>query len=97
MSEHPVVIHVHGRRWYERTNSRTYHSVSVFVDGELVVREPFRYGYGDQYLWTATEELEKQGLMPGREDRHEGLHRYCERLGVKLVVECDDVARKRDL
>jgi hypothetical protein len=90
-----------GRRWFERTNGNTYHSVDAYVDGKLAFREPFTYGYGDQYRWTALSGLEKAGYLPGIErypnGGSESLSRYCERHGITLADEVVDVPRKRDL
>lgn len=94
-------IHIHGRRWFDRRNGNTYHSVNVWIDGKLVHRTAFTYGYGRQYLWTATEALNRAGFLPGRETygngNGESLWRYCEKHGITLVDEVDDVQRKKDL
>lgn len=60
------------KKWFQSTYGNTYHSVSVFkVSGtgtkykkELVGRVPFAYGYGEQYLQTAHEILQKAGYYP---------------------------------
>jgi hypothetical protein len=95
----PKMIHLHGRRWFRRTCGNTYHTVTVWtvwVDGEHVVKTLPKYGYGDQWEWTARQWLATHGYLAGLEG-DEPLWRWCERNGVKLVRECSDVARKRDL
>lgn len=57
-------IHVEGRRWFDSINGNTYHSARVLVDGVLEVAVPFQYGYGDQYVYSAQEELDKLGILP---------------------------------
>lgn len=97
----PRVIHIHGRRWFERVNGNTYHTCAIFVDGDCVTKTPFAYGYGTQYEWTAREWLCENGYCHGIGQHENGsgepLWRYCERMGIKLVNEVDDVARRRDL
>lgn len=97
----PRVIHIHGRRWFERTNGNTYHTCDIWVDGEHVHKIPFQYGYGSQYEWSAAEWLENNGYMPGRSHHANGggdsLCRYCDEHGIKCVTEVDDVPRKKDL
>jgi len=97
----PQAIHVHGRRWFERTNGNTYHSVTVWVDGDQVHRTDFTYGYGDHWLQTATQALDGLGLLPGIKRYNSGgtesLWQYCQDRSIKLVTEVDDVRRKKDL
>jgi hypothetical protein len=110
MNQTPKSIVVVGRRWFERTNGNTYHSVSVYVDGDCLVHVPFAYGYGNQYEETAAEELEKlaaggteKGRALGFAREHyasgakESVRRWCQRHGVAYASEAVDVARKRDL
>ncbi len=57
-------VTIEGRRWFERTNGNTYHSVSVYVNNELVGRQPFAYGYGEQYVQSAFDILTEFGMFP---------------------------------
>jgi hypothetical protein len=60
-----------GRRWFEKTNGNTYHSVEVYdSEGKLLVRVPFTYGYGDHYRQTALAECIKLGLYSGEEEKN---------------------------
>jgi hypothetical protein len=92
----PKIIHISGRRWFAKTYGNTYHTVTVYVDGECVHTSDRHHGYGDQYVWTATTWLIDNGYLRGME-RTEALWRWCQHHGVKLVCECADVARERDL
>jgi len=85
-------MHIEGRRWFERTNGNTYHSVRIFIEGEIIT-VPFTYGYGDQYLQTALEELRSQLLIP--DDKSYGILYVRETLGASYSV--IDVGRKKDL
>ena len=98
----PSIIHVHGRRWFEKVNGNTYHSVTFYVDGRHTFTSDVLYGYGDHYLQTAKEYLEQAGLLPGLDHYSstgstEQLWRYCERVGIRFTHDVDDVARRRDL
>jgi len=87
---------VTGKRWFQRTNGNTYHSVlveRVFGVGESYKREvlayvPFQYGYGDHYLQTAAEIL---GMEYG--EMLESMRKQPE----LWVVNVYDVSRKKDL
>lgn len=47
---------IEGKRWFQRSYGNTYHTVKVFVDGEILKSE-ITYGYGSHYLQTAAELL----------------------------------------
>lgn len=93
------VITVIGRRWFEKVNGNTYHSCEVFVDGDLVERVAFTYGYGDHYQQTALEILYKHGIYtpPEGQKYTESFWRAVERNGDKKIISCTDVQRKKDL
>lgn len=94
-------LHVSGRRWFDRKNGNTYHTAKTIVDGEPGPSVPFSYGYGEHYLTTAAEAMERTGSLPGREHHANGsaepLWQYCERNGIKLTIDVCDVARRGDL
>ena len=89
------VIHIHGRRWFERTNGNTYHSVDVWVNGEHVHRTDFAYGYGSHYEQTAQAALVKLGIVKDAEGRR--LWSYCQDNNIEFVDAVTDVTCKRDL
>jgi hypothetical protein len=81
---------IEGRRWFERTNGNTYHSVNVYDDNKLIGSVNFRYGYGDQYIQTGIEILEKAGLTDSsRNWQYENRDKY--------HASVCDVSRKKDL
>lgn len=53
-------LKIEGRRWFQKSCGNTYHSVTVYVNDE-VLRKDFEYGYGNQYLQTAIELLQANG------------------------------------
>ena len=60
-------IIIRARKWFDKVNGNTYHSTEVYINGKLVGREPFRYGYGEQYYQTAKEILDKKGYINYKE------------------------------
>ena len=97
-------ITIVARRWFQKTGGNTYHSCEVYVNGEMVGRAPYTYGYGEHYLQTALEIMQNAGVREKTDRRANGMgedyldfrddmrdHRD------KFVVTCTDVTRKRDL
>ena len=93
-------IHIEGRRWFEKLNGSTYHSVQVWVDGKSVIVIPFSYGYGDGYIQTAHEALDDLGIVPRTKYSNEIpklLRRICEEQAINLTTSVADVGRRRNL
>jgi hypothetical protein len=86
------VIVIEGRRWFEKTNGNTYHSVSVSVNNDFEDSNPFCYGYGNQYEQTAFSLLKKAYEL---EDNMPFWHLKDKGIIVRSYV--SDVARKKDL
>ncbi len=97
----PRVIHIHGKRWFQRSYGNTYHSYAIWIDGKHAVKVAGLYGYGEMYLQNATKWLEDNGYLPGLEHYdfggNEAIWRYCERKNINLVREVTDVEREKDL
>jgi hypothetical protein len=89
------------RRWWRRGPGTTYHSCEIIVDGNCVHRIELAYGPDQMYEQSATNWLDANGWLPGREKRDgtpgEALWRYCERMGIMLTRSATDVTRKKDL
>lgn len=94
--KHLVII---GRRWFEKVNGNTYHSVNVWINGEHVGKVGFEYGYGEQYIQTAQGILE--GLGYASECYENGNKKtgtqYFEKHFASWITNVSDVERKRDL
>lgn len=96
---------IDAKRWFEKTNGNTYHSVVVYeVSGQgtgfkeyEVGREPFRYGYGEQYLQTAFDILKKANLLPASVKTYTNFLQYKRDHRDLFVVNVADVSRKKDL
>jgi hypothetical protein len=90
-----------GRRWFQKTWGNTHHSVEVYVDGKLIQRKDFVYGYERHYLQTAEEILVCHGFLQDLEQYANGgsesLWRYCEKHNIQFTDSVTDVSRKKDL
>lgn len=89
------IITVFGKRWFDKRWGNTYFSVVVLVDGIFKGKQPYEYGYGDQYLQRALEILQGVGVYPKVE--HEALWHLAELHGDKFNYFVADVASKKDL
>jgi len=56
-------IVIRGKRWFDKINGNTYHSTEVYIDGKLVGRVPFAYGYGNQFYTTGKQILADKGFI----------------------------------
>ncbi len=93
-------IHIEGRRWWDRVN--TYHSVTIYKDGEVIAYIPYSYGGMDMYLQTAWDWLGVNG-WPELAERNPYTNGYVH-FGTQYLREvlhgtCSvvDVSRKKDL
>ncbi len=96
MRKKPKHISIIGRRWFQKTYGNTYHSVTVIVDGETVGHVPLAYGYGEQYIQSAFEILQKAGVYSQAADYSE----FCtDRMKHRdrFTITVSDVARQKDL
>lgn len=89
-------ITIIGRRWFDRVNGNTYHSVQCLINGKPVAYYPFNYGYGDQYIYTGANKLQELGYLPDFTSSTV-FWRYCEERGIVLHTEVSDVSQKKDL
>ena len=55
------------KRWFDKVNGNTYHSVRVVrCEDGAVLYGPFQYGYGDSYRQTTLELMDKAGWLPAK-------------------------------
>ena len=92
------LIIIDARRWFDRINANTYHSVTVTVKHarkeDLVLRRDYEYGYGEQYLQTAHELLSEAGYFgPEYWDFRDAMRNDQK----KFHITCTDVTRKKEL
>jgi hypothetical protein len=56
-------VFIEARLWFDKSGGNTYFTARVWVDGHIVSTLPFQYGYGNQYLYEANEELVRLGYI----------------------------------
>lgn len=95
------MLHIEGRRWFQKTFGNTYHSVRIFKDGKQVAFLPFSYGYGEQFLQTAWEWLGNNGYPELLERNNNGGYKHFGTCYLREVLHGTysviDVQRKKDL
>ena len=58
---------IHAKEWRDKINGNSYHAVNVLnTQNNLMIASQFTYGYGDQFLQTASEAMIKQGWIKER-------------------------------
>ena len=93
-------ITVVGRRWFNRGPGNTYHSAEIYVNGKLVHRIPFAYGYDRMFEQNAQEWLEKNGYIDPKHYAHGGsepMWQLAKDRGFTYSATVSDVSRKKDL
>ena len=83
---------IDGKRWFDRINGNTYHSVNVVVNG-IQKYIPLTYGYGEHYLQTAVESLISDGIFKDENEWYEFRNNHRD----KYYITVSDVKRKGDL
>ena len=71
--ERTIKFVAHARRWFDKVNGNTYHSVRIVrcADGAVLCC-PFQYGYGDQYRQTALMAMCENGWIPEKYGKRNG-------------------------
>jgi hypothetical protein len=93
-------ITIIGRRWFQKTYGNTYHSVTVYVNGEQIGHVDFAYGYDRQFEQTAFVLLQEAGVFPKSDNNMDDYSAFLQDQREhrdKYVITVTDVARKKDL
>ena len=67
-------LFLEGRAWFDKLNGNTYHSVRIWLNGEIIIIVPLTYGYENAYQQTAISSLVEEGYLPATIFQH-GEHR----------------------
>jgi hypothetical protein len=89
-------VHVNARRWFDKVNGNTYHSVAVSFPDGTTKTTPFDYGYGSHYEYTALK------LVAGDVPRYENGNpippwRWYQDNGYLVTYDVVAVAKRKDL
>lgn len=93
------IYHVSARKWFDKVNGNTYHSVAVtFPDGHVETKG-MTYGYGNQYEWTAYAMIAPEASQRRNANGSYELSpwHWAEQNGHTIVYDVVEVTRKRDL
>lgn len=97
----PKNITIFARRWFDKINGNTYFSAEIYVDGTMVHKIDYEYGYGEQYKFEAFQWLNNENYVQLEQNEHnhsfEPPWQYCGRKKIQLIATHADVARKKDL
>lgn len=100
----PKLIVIFGRLWYDEKNGNTYHDTEILVvqkdEGIIHHRTDADYGYGDAWVSTAAEWLEKLNyikLETYTNGSRQTLFSYCHDHGIKLFDSKAFVASRSEL
>ena len=99
----PTDISIAAKRWFQKSYGNTYHRVHVLVEYADKTRKlldsGIHYGYDEQYIQTAIEEMIKHGVLEdtGKSMDYWPFSLWCENNGVKLHTLVADVNREREL
>lgn len=99
------LIVIIGRRWADKKNGNTYHSVHIVVstDDPIITTQKhigMTYGGGEQYVSTAADCLAEMGhvtLKRFDNGSREQLWSYCADNNIALIRNVVDVGRRKDL
>lgn len=89
-------IDIQGRRWFQRSYGNTYHRVYISINKEDCFESEITYGYGNDYLRTAREWMERNGFIKF-DCKKQSLHRFCKDNAIEFNDTVIDVKRKKDL
>ena len=92
----PIVKYlIEGRKWFDKINGNTYHSVTITKitekENEVITEIPMSYGYEDAYKQTAYDKLIQMGLVRKEDRYNHDLNRN------RFIYVVSDVSRKKDL
>jgi hypothetical protein len=85
---------IEGYRWFDKVNGNIYHTVVItdIKTGNVIYKSPHVvYGYGQQWKYTAYDELVKLNLA-----KKEDIHNH-DLNGKRFIYRESDVTRKKDL
>ena len=83
---------IDGKRWFDKVNGNTYHSVNVVLNG-IQRYIPMTYGYDSCYIQTAIESLVNDGIFKDFSDWIDWRNENHD----KFYITVSDVKRKGDL
>lgn len=60
-------LDINAKEWFDKVNGNSYFSAEIVLNygqpNAQTIVLPFQYGYGDAYIYTALQELQKAGYI----------------------------------
>ena len=92
-------IDITALEWFDKVNGNSYFSATVTLNfgmkDQKNIALPFQYGYGDQYIHSASEELIKQGLI--KIEKYCPFWQYCQDNNIILRTVKHENCKKSEL
>lgn len=85
------------RKWFDKVNGNTYHSVQISVGGKVVRTIGMTYGYGSAWEQTACSALKEMGYIPNNDSHCFYISQFADYAGKKNVYSTVSTGLKRDL
>lgn len=89
-------IIITAKEWFDRINGNSYFAVKIELENETLFI-PFKYGYGEAYLYEAIKELQKNNIIPSSIKTTYELNNYCKDNDIVLYYEIQRKCLKREL
>lgn len=83
-----------GYEWFDRVNGNSYCRAKLILNGKTVHITDYENGYGDYYVQSAFEWLDKSGLVSPRL-QGEAYWQWSERTGITLTSEKSKVTKRQ--
>ena len=97
----PAHIKIQGKEWWDKANGNSYFSVRVSVwekslqDQPKEFSIPFRYGYGDSYLYEAQKALTASGFECGKGEMQ--ITQWCRENEIPLSYDLERGCTKKEV
>lgn len=92
-------LDITAKEWFDKVNGNSYFSARITIDygmeSEQTICLPFQYGYDEQYIYSAHNELMKLDLVPN--NTINPLWRYCKENNIILRNHKTTNCLKRDV
>ena len=80
---------IHAKKWRDKPNGNTYHATTILnTQNNLMISSPMKYGYGDQFIQSASDVMVKEKWI-------DKPLKSLDYLNIHMIVE--DNCKKRDV
>jgi hypothetical protein len=92
-------ITILAKNYFDKRYGNTYFSAEVIVNNEPAFTLPAQYGYGDQYLFEACQQLKARGYLNTEDNKafSNCLSYLCRENNIKLIYNVSEVRKMKEL